>query len=106
MGNDIHHHHYHILQFYHLLEHRERFPGGCQLLQGGDDEAVARPELGTSTVGLCVSGIVAYLAYLAYSKGLPVACCWPGLTGYAVWFAALWWSLGEVVTKEHMISFS
>lgn len=38
-----------------LLEHGERFPGVV---------------LGTSTVGLCVSGIVAYLAYLAYSKGL------------------------------------
>lgn len=74
-----------------LLEHGERFPGGV---------------LGTSTVGLCVSGIVAYLAYLAYSKGLLVNCCWSGLTGYAVWFAALWWSLGEAVTKEHMISFS
>lgn len=67
---------------------------------------VARPELGTSAVGLYVSGIVANLAYLAYSKGWLITCCWPGLTGYAVWFAALWWSLGEAVTKEHMTSFS
>lgn len=80
-----------------LLEHGERFPGGV---------SYSKEELGTSTVGFCVSGIVAYLAYLAYSKGLIVNCCWPGLTGYAVWFAALWWSLGKAVTKECMISFS